>query len=317
VRRVAVSLVVLALLIGTVAAFAMTEALKLERRPVVVRAVSRAFSPTCGCPTETARLSFRLRKADRLDLVIVRGRKPVRTLEHNVRHPGGRVTIRWDGRNDAGELAPDGPYRLRVTLRKARRRIVLPRTVYLDTRAPELQITSAAPQAFSPDGDGRGDEFTIVYSTDEDAGQSLLVDGKLVLRERLRKAGESSVAWDGRSEGQPAQAGRYRVSLQVSDRAGNVSADSVSVEIRYVRIVPAKRAVRRGESLRFRVLADAERVSWVLRSPSGRTLLSASTGPGPVVVHLPGSISPGPYVLVATATDHSDRAVVHVLKRRR
>jgi len=78
--RIATTLLVLALLGGTAAAFAVTEGLKLEKSPILSTRVTKEFSPTCGCPTRVATISFRLRKADRLRLQIVRGDAVVRTL---------------------------------------------------------------------------------------------------------------------------------------------------------------------------------------------------------------------------------------------
>ncbi|MGH3032275.1 MAG: hypothetical protein ACRDNE_16220, partial [Gaiellaceae bacterium] len=70
-RRVVVTLLVLALLVATAAAFAVTEALKLEPSALSRPRLDRIFSPTCACPQSTARLAFRLREADTIDAVIV------------------------------------------------------------------------------------------------------------------------------------------------------------------------------------------------------------------------------------------------------
>src|SRR5687767_8400856 len=103
VRSLAVIVLVLVLLGGTAAAFAVTEVLKLERSPITAPRFTKHFSPVCGCEKEEARLSLRLRKADTVDATIVDpGGNTVRTLLEDQRLRRGPVTLEWDGRDDAG-----------------------------------------------------------------------------------------------------------------------------------------------------------------------------------------------------------------------
>ena len=75
-------MLVLALLVATTAAFALTEALKLERSPVTAPRFDKLFSPTCACETSTERLALRLREPSTIDAVIVDDVcETVRTLE--------------------------------------------------------------------------------------------------------------------------------------------------------------------------------------------------------------------------------------------
>lgn len=318
-RRVAVTVLVLALLAGTAVAFATTEALKLERSPIADVEFDEAYSPRCGCPTRAATLEFSIRRSDRLDLVIVRGDEPVRTLAAGVQRPKGRVSLRWDGRDDSGTIVPDGRYRLRVHLEDAHRTIVIPNEIEVDTRRPELVLVSAAPVVFSPDGDGRRDRVEIVYETDEDAALSILVDGILGAEGRVRRKGERRAAWNGRIGARQPEPGGFMLVLRVRDRAGNLSepGDPLAVEIRFVEI-PDTLFARRGERLRFRVETDAAAVSWVLRRPNGRLVLSdARARSGSVAARLPSSVRPGRYELSVSANGYTDRAVVHILRSRR
>jgi len=317
VRRVAVTVLVLALLGGTAAAFTVTEALKLERSPLTAPRFAEVLSPTCACRTQVARLSFRLRKPDRLDVDIVSGEDPVRTLAHDLDRTRSRVRLRWDGRDDAGAVVPDGVYRLRVSLQKADRKIMFPHEIRVDTEAPALEVVRIRPAAFSPDGDGRRDTVTISLRTSE-AGQALLfVNGQLAAKARMETEGETELLWDGSLEGRPLEQDVHTLFARVRDLAGNLSPPArLSVRIRYVEVVPEVVVARRGTRLRFRVLSDAMRVSWRLRKPGGTEVLAdARAKPGSIAVLLPGRIRTGRYVLEVVANEHRERAVVRVVKR--
>jgi len=313
-----VTVLVLALVGGTVAAFTVTEALKLERSPLGAPRIAEVLSPTCACPTQVARLSFRLRHPDRLDVVIVSGGDVVRTLARDLDRPQGRVRLRWDGLDDSGAVVPDGIYRLRVRVQKVDRTILFPNEIRVDTQAPALEVVRVRPPVFSPDGDGRRDGVTIVLRTTE-AGQALaFVNGQLAFEAPMRTEGESELPWDGSVDGRPLREGVYTLFARLRDLAGNLSpAARLVVQIRYVEVLPRVVVARRGTSLRFRVLTDAARVSWTLRKPGGRDLLAdARAKPGLIAVLLPGRIRAGRYVLEVVASGHRERAVVRVVTRR-
>lgn len=316
-RRVAVAIVVLCLLGATAAAFAVTEALKLERSPVYAPRFAEVLSPSCACRARLARLSFRLRQPDRVDVVIVSDDDPVRTLASDLERPSGRLRMRWDGRDDAGAVVPDGVYRLRVSLQKADRTIVFPNEIRVDTEAPSLEIVGVRPRAFSPDGDGRRDAVTIGLRTNE-AGQALVfVNGQLAVEAPLKVEGETELAWDGSVDGRPLKKGAHTLFARVRDLAGNLSpAARLTVQIQYVDVVPEVIVAGRGTKLRFRILSDASTVSWRLRKPGGREVLADERAkPGSVSVLLPDRIRTGRYVLEVVANGHRERAAVRVVKR--
>ena len=126
-RRVALIVLTLLLLAGTTLAFGVPQTLKLERSPVTGPRFDQIFSPTCRCRTHTAQLSFRLRRADRVDAVLVDGKRGRRQdARERPTTAAGRVTFLWNGRDEAGQVVPDGRYRLRVHLRQSRRTILSP-----------------------------------------------------------------------------------------------------------------------------------------------------------------------------------------------
>lgn len=317
-RRVAVTALVLALLGGTTAAFALTQALKLERSPVAAPRFDAAFAPTCGCAKHgSARLALRLRKADRIDAAIVDGDGDVvRGLAKDVERPRGLVTFVWNGRTDAGELAPDGRYRLRIHLDRQRRTIVIPNQVRLDTRAPSVEIVTVRPRTFSPDGDGRRDRLAVLYRASEIARPILLVDGRIAVRGRGRAAGRQTVAWTGRLIRRTLGPGRYDVSVQVRDAAGNLSFATapVAVRIRYVELARERLRARRGQVFRFRVRTDAAAFRWSLNGRRGRTVAAGSSSRRLVPVRLPPAVRSGRYLLRVSARGHRDRAVVTVAR---
>lgn len=316
-RRVAVIVLVLVLLGGTAAAFTVTEALKLERSPLTAPRFAEVLSPTCACRTQVARLSFQLRQPDRIDVVIVSDEDPVRTLAHDLDRSRGRVRLKWDGRDDAGAFVPDGVYRLRVSLQKADRTIMFPHEIRVDTEAPTLDVVRVKPAAFSPDGDGRRDTVAIALRTNE-AGQALVfLNGQLAAEAPLGAESDGVLTWDGSVEGRPVREGVYTLFARLRDLAGNLSpAARISVQIRYVEVVPHVIVARRETSLRFRVLSDVRRVSWRLRKPGGTEVLAdARARPGSIAVLLPRRIRAGRYILEVVANGHRERAVVRIVKR--
>jgi hypothetical protein len=183
--RLLSTFLVLALLGGTAAAFAVTERLKLVPTPIIAPYVTPAFSPTCGCDTRSAVVRFKLRDGDRLTVTIVNaGGQAVDMLAEDLERPAGSVSFEWDGRG-----ASEGTYRARVHFARGRRTITIPNATRLDTTPPVLTVKSVAPDVFSPDGDGRADKVKATYAVSEPSRVSLLVDGTQEIVSPLRRSG--------------------------------------------------------------------------------------------------------------------------------
>jgi FlgD Ig-like domain len=227
VRRPRMTLLALALVGGSVAAFTYTEALKLETKPVGRASFDRWLSPVCDCPRETARLTFRLREPKRLDVTVADADgKRVRVLESGAFHPKGRVRLSWDGRDDAGQVVPDGAYRVRVRLLDERRAIAIPVDVNVDTTAPRVRLLGASPTLLE-----YGGELRVRYLSNEPARPILSVDGTDVARGERRGAGRRLLVWPAVVEGTPLVPGIHTIALAAEDRAGNVSLRTVPVAI--------------------------------------------------------------------------------------
>lgn len=306
--RLLPTLLVLGLLGGTAAAFAITEGLKLEKSPIARTSITgRVFSPECRCDREEARIFFRLRHADTLTLSVVDGDEDVvATLAHQYFREGD-VRRSWDGRDEAGLMVPDGSYKLRVHLRRRHQTINLPNTIEVDTMPPGVALTSVRPTVISPNRDGRADYTTIRFHVSGSARPLLYVDGKLTARGRLVPSA-GALHWFGKVDGRRYPAGAYRLTLRAQDRAGNVSdpTRAVIVRIRFIEVPRKVVRVSAGQRFAFRVSADTKVVRWLLH---GRRGYSA---PGKLRLRAPEK--PGKYRLYVTAAGHAQTAVVVVSK---
>ncbi len=315
VRPVVLTTLVLCLLVGSAAAFAVAERLKLERSPVATPHIQRIFGPTCDCPRDTASFSFGLRRADRVTVWVIdaSGRR-IRLLLDDERRKAGRINLTWDGRNEDGSVVRDGRYRLRVELRRANRIITIPTPVRVDTRPPRLRLISATPNVFSPDGDGKADRVLYRYRSSEFGFVQVWADEQRVVLAR-RPAGVAQVRWRGRLDGEIAAPGTYSTRLTVVDPAGNESEPSriVLVTIRYVEIDAPPTVARRGR-LTFEIDADAAEATWTLRGPSGARRLGGTAAPGIVHVRLPRRITRGVYTLEASVPAGTAETTVRVTR---
>lgn len=313
-RRNATLLVVLALLVGSAAAFAVAERLKLERSPVAGPSIDKVFSPVCDCPQERARIAFRLRRADRLTLSLLDSTgNEIRTLVDHERAQKGRYEVTWDGRGDDGRLVSEGSYRPRIVLGDADRTIVLPNPIRVDVTRPVVVLRSVRPRVISPDGDGRRDVARARYRASERARVTLLVNGfqRVVSRSR-RPAGQ--LEWHAGGSGvRRLPAGDYRLAVQAQDLAGNVSAPSrvAPVRIRYVELGADRLNVAPGARVRVRVHTDVRRVRW--RLLRGAKVVAGGTAARTVAFRAPSP--PGRYVLVVEAGSHEARSAIIVRRR--
>jgi flagellar hook assembly protein FlgD len=226
--RLAVTVLLLALLAATTTAFALTEALKLEPTPISRPRFNVAFSPGCACIHDTARLPVRLKEAETIDATIVDSEgDEVRTLAVASPREPGRTVLLWDGKDDRGEIAPDGTYRLRLSFERSDRSIVVPNPIQVDTRAPTIELVSVTPRAPEP-----AEEVTAAARSNERARLLVYADGRLVARSRAGGPGVLRLMWDGTGRrGNPLPAGEYALTLAAQDRAGNISDQTAVVPV--------------------------------------------------------------------------------------
>jgi flagellar hook assembly protein FlgD len=88
--------------------------------------VSKTFSPSCHCPTDVARIAFRLLQRDPVTFRIVNASgRTVATLVHDRLLVPGQERFEWRGRNARGRVLPNGDYRPEVVFDSLHRTLVL------------------------------------------------------------------------------------------------------------------------------------------------------------------------------------------------
>lgn len=293
-------MLVVGLLGGSAAAFAVTERLKLERSPIFGTQIGKVVSPVSG---RRVKIDFRVRKADNLSVAIVDSSDHVvRALvpSHHVR-PGPQQ-LSWNGHDDSGSPVPDGIYRPRVHLAAEHRTILLPNTIIVDTKAPHISLTRTSLKVVSPDGDAIDDYLTVFFHTSEPARAVLYANGRKVVK--LKSFSARSLKW-GRRNGMPTKPGVYRLWLRAIDAAGNPGprTPTFTVQIRYIELGRNVIRTRAGGRITVRVSTDARFYSWRIGPRRGRVRnrrLAIAAG------------APGRYELVVSEHGHEARALVVV-----
>jgi hypothetical protein len=299
VARILPTLLVLALLGCTAAAFAVTEGLKLEKSPISDTKVSKTVAPDYS----NASISFLLRKPDRLTVEIVNGSgEVVRTLARSRSARSGAQLFLWNGRDNAGQVVADGTYRPRVHLARDHRTILLPNPIRMDATPPLIRLDSLTPGVLWPDG-GKHALVRIRYRTSERARAILYVDGdrKTMVHDYLR-AGK--LDWGGRAA-RKLKAGPHLIRLRGYDLATNVGPPSraLTVIVRYIELRPHVLRVKTGRRFGFRVLTDGR--PYTVHLGSLHALRSSSL----LILRAP---KPGRYVLRVAERGHVARALVVV-----
>jgi hypothetical protein len=308
VARIASTVLVVALLAATAAAFALTQGLKNQPAGIFGTDVEDVFSPVCDCDSDTATIAFKLRERDSLDVSIVNDSdRVIRTIERDREYAQGPVEVEWDGRDDAGEVLPEGEYRPRVRLRDDRTTYTLPNPIRIDVTPPRLELVSAGPKVFSPDGDRRRDSVTFRYRLSEPGRGMLFVDGERRVLTRFPRP-EGSITWSGKVGGKPLAPGGHSARLAADDPAGNVAERTAPVQltIRYVALGRKRITVTAGARFALRVSSDARRVRWQLGSRSGFAR--------PGTLRLRSPLQNGRFTLTLSASGHMARAAVFVVE---
>lgn len=307
--RIASTVLVVALLAATAAAFALTEVLKLQKSPITGTKVDPVLSPVCVCQTDEAVIRFKLRERDVIDVAVIDASgEVVSALASGSAFPAGRVSLRWDGRTDDGTVLPEGEYRPRVHLREANFTIEMPNEMRIDVTRPVVESVRVSRRVFSPDGDGRADGVQVAYRLSEEARGLLFVNGRRRVETKFARP-EGRLPWYGKADGRSLPAGSYELSVAARDPAGNVAepTEPVPVRIRYVTLGRTRVEVAAGARFAVRVSSDAADVRWRLAGRSG-------TAP-PGTLRLRAPRQKGRFTLVVSANGYSSRAAVFVRAR--
>lgn len=296
---------------ATFAAFFVAQRLKSAPPVITVASLNRDFSPA----VHPQKFSVFLKNADdvTVDVVTQEGDR-VRRLAEDVHLQAHRaLRLEWDGRRDDGTRAPDGNYRIRVSLRKEGRSTVIQRTMTLDTKAPSSEVCigtrcsqkpgnnviapSHGPVRIYVKGVSRAyrTKFTV-YRTDQ--SKPVKVDAFQGRR------GAHLVRYDS-SKLQP---GTYLFQAEVRDRAGNWGTSPPVLEpsaiegrpgltVRGIAVQPPVRPVTAGALADFFVDTRGAPYTWRLRRIGNARILKRGRGDGPnLAIHMPNDPS-GAYLL--------------------
>jgi hypothetical protein len=301
-QRVLSTVVLLGLLLGSAAAFAVTEHLKLIKSPIYGPVVTKVFSPVAG----KAAISFKLRHPDSVTVTIVRSDgKVVDTLANGVSEPKKKlITFRWNGRID-GTIAPNGSaYRPQVHLSNDRWTILMPNKITIDTSPPKVLSAS--------DGAGivivRGHQGAAIrYVFSEPAHAALYLGGHRVLLGR-RSRPHDKVKWNGKVGGKTLPPGRYVLEVGAVDLAGNETPPAerkrVVVRIRDIALGETPTPITPGAHFTVKVRTGAPQYTWTFGGAHG-------TGKKKVL-HLTAPAHRGRYRLVVSEHGHSATTIVIV-----
>ena len=303
-------IVLLGLLVACAAAFAITEHLKLIKSPIYATHVTKVFSPVCHCATDKAEITFTLRSSDSITVTIVDASgHEVATLATDQPVQKGTVIFHWDGRTDAGTVAPDGSsYQPQVDLANARRTIRMPNEITVDTTAPDVLSASAGDGGLLITGGHHTIAIRYVFS---DRARAYVYLGTRRLIVSRRKLPHGQVKWNGKSQGRSLRPGRYVLEVAAVDKNGNVTppAERKRVVVRISPLALGKTSIHVAAGARFtvKVRTAAKTYTWKFAGKHGAEKKK--------LLHLRAPSRRGRYRLVVSEHGHSTSAIVIVSRK--
>jgi hypothetical protein len=320
------------LVVATVAAFFVTQRLKSDE-PVVLRfAVDPpAFSPNGDGVGDEAEVGFDLSERARVSFSVIddRGDEVRRIVEGRELAGDAKHRFEWDGRDDSGRVAPDGTYRLQVSLRDEGRTLGSEKELKVDTRPPRVHLVFARPNVISPGVKGSPELVEIAYRGPRNVAPEYRIfrtdqgPPRVVLR--FRGSETKSAFWDGRLRGPLAPDGNYAFNVTVRDRAGNLARGPVGeagptaasaragtgVAVRRLTLRGPLGVASPGQVVRLEAGPRQRRFRFALtRLGSGKVLAKGSARGGDFRVRLPSRLRTGVHVL--RIKSRRDRAAVPI-----
>jgi hypothetical protein len=313
-----VRVVFAALVLVTAGAFVLTQVLKTEM-PVVLRfsVAPIYFSPNGDGVRDRVRVGFDLSETAEVSFsVIDMDGNEVRELADDRELAGDkRWRFWWNGRDDDGNVVPDGVYRMRVVRRKEGRRLDSFKEIVVDTTAPRVALRSAEPGVVDP-SNGKRVAVTIRYRGPSTRGPEFRVwrtdDGEPRIVDRFRGDERRQGVWNGRViSGAYAVDGGYAFQVRVRDKAGNealgppgtpsakTALPDTGVAVRRLTLEGPGGVVAAGSLARLRVGPDARRFEWELTRLGSSKVLKQGKRRGVTAlrVRMPDDARSGVYAL--------------------
>ena len=143
-----------ATVIATIGAFFLTQQLKGDF-PLVIRFATNPahFSPNGDGYRDSTQIGFDLSEPASVSFMVIDAEgTEVRRIVSGRRLAGdAKHRFAWDGRDDDGEVVPDGTYRMRVVRRDESRVIDSVKEITVDRVPPRVTLVSAQPSVIAPD----------------------------------------------------------------------------------------------------------------------------------------------------------------------
>ncbi|HEY6761030.1 MAG TPA: FlgD immunoglobulin-like domain containing protein [Baekduia sp.] len=343
------------LVAATFAAFFVAQ--RLKNAPSVVQRLQLStgstvkgdlpvISPNGDGRRERAHITFRLKKADDVTVHIINADGDVvRTLmdRHLAAYQQIVPSLSWDGRDDDGQLVPDGRYRISITLSHLGRTVISQRTILKDTTPPRPKVLSIGPEKqygpeLLPEPDGQP---AVVHFLPAQRKAKVMVfktapGAPRMVRTADLAAGATSWPWDGTTQdGRRASPGTYLVVLQWRDPAGNIGSSAPldraglpvlnrgklpghgGITVRYLGAQTPVTAITAREPVEIKVDARQQRYSWDVHRVGDSAVRAHSANPKTtpnVRFQAPGGAS-GLYVFTAHTATRSTRVVFPVQAR--
>lgn len=218
------------LLLATLGTFFAAQRLKTEV-PVVLRFAGdpRHISPNNDGVRDSTKVGFDLSEPADVSFGVVDSEgTQIRQIFDERRLAGDtKHRFRWDGRDDEGNVVPDGSYRLRVVRRDQAQPLDSIKKIIVDTRAPRVRVDSVRPNVISPGVRGGARRVRVRYDGPRNAAPEFRVwrtdvAGLPQIARRFRGNNRSGV-WDGTVRDGPTRDGSYAFTVLVRDKAGNLT----------------------------------------------------------------------------------------------
>lgn len=335
------------LVAATFAAFFVAQ--RLKAAPSVVQQFNAyyTFSPNGDGRWDASHITFKIKQADdvTVEILDVDG-DPVRTLmddKHLDAYTPIKPSLSWDGRDDDGQLVPDGRYRVRITLRHLGRSLIPQRSIVKDTTPPRPKVRSIGPSTvYGPEllPEPNGQPARIRFSPVGFKGKLMIFrtgpgTPRQVYTHDLPKS-STTFRWNGIDDaGRRVSPGTYLVVLQWRDFAGNIG-NSVTLDakglpildrgklpgrggitVRYLGAQTPVTAVKARDRVDIKVDARQERYRWDVRALGTSAVRARSGNPKTtpnVRFAAPGGKS-RMYVFTAHTATRSTRVVFPVQAR--